>query len=236
MYKLLFLFFGMAITYGQKTTLYSVQLSKNEIDTIFSLEVKKKHNITFRVYRAYRYEDVNGQHLLLMTENAAKKENTAFIKENKHVYNDSIKAYFFDLKDEQLELKRTLTDFIGTNEVSEEFSIAYWTKFFALKDYDGNGTIDPILIYGSYGNNGTDDGRIKIMVFQGTRKSGIRHQNGTLDSERNTKVDASFYELPMGIQKQVMQQMQAITANGSGIFPDGWQKDMKAKKLVMNEF
>lgn len=83
--------------------------------------------------------------------------------------------------------------------------------------------------------NGASDGRIKIIILQNNQKIAIRHQNGVLDGERYTQVDAAFYELPKAIQQQVVKQMNAIMENDSGIFPSGWQEQMKAKKLRLAE-
>ena len=235
MYKLLFFFLALASSYGQETKIESHQLSENEINTIFSAEIKNKYDIDFEIYRGYRYDDKAGSHLILMTENSIPKGSDTFRKTHLEVYNDSLKAYFFDLKNEQLKLKRTLADFTINREFLPEYSIAFWTKFFELDDFDGDGIIDPILIYGTYGMNGSSDGRIKIIVLQNNQKIAIRHQNGILDGERNSVVDATFYDLPEGIQKQVIKQMKAIMENESGIFPSGWEEAMAAKKLKLTE-
>lgn len=225
------LFIVTSIVYGQESHIESKQLSKSEINAVFSQEVKNKHNITFDTYRAYSYDDVKGNHLVLMTHHITKKTNTAFIKENTTRYHDSIKAYFFHKRGSQLKLERTVTDFIKENTYSDEYSISFWTKFFSLDDYDGNGTIDPILIYGTYGSNGTIDGRIKIIILQNGEKTVIRHQNGILDGERVTQIDASFYDLPLGIQEQVVKLMRSITENGSGILPWDWEQERKERQL-----
>jgi len=235
MHKLLFFFLGITIAFAQENTIESRQLSETEIDTIFSSEVKNKYDINFNIYRAYSYNDIAGSHIILMTEDNIPKEGDTFRKTHLKVYNDSIKAYFFDQKDEQLKLKHLVTDFIVDREFLPEYSIAYWTKFFELDDYDGDGSIDPILIYGTYGMNGTSDGRIKIIILQNNQKIIIRHQNGVLDGERYTQVDAAFYELPNTIQQQVVEQMKAIMENDSGIFPSGWQEAIAAKKLKFDE-
>jgi len=211
MYKFLFFFLALASSYGQETKIESHQLSENEINTIFSAEIKNKYDIDFEIYRGYRYDDKAGSHLILMTENSIPKGSDTFRKTHLEVYNDSLKAYFFDLKNE------------------------FWTKFFELDDFDGDGIIDPILIYGTYGMNGSDDGRIKIIILQNNQKIAIRHQNGILDGERSSIVDATFYDLPEGIQKQVIKQMKAIMENESGIFPSGWEEAMAAKKLKLTE-
>ncbi|TMU50690.1 hypothetical protein FGG15_17980 [Flagellimonas algicola] len=118
---------------------------------------------------------------------------------------DSIKAFCYSFKDGSYRTQWSLKDFIlpGGNEVSEEYSISFWTKYFELKDYNGDGVVDPIMVYGTFGVNGTNDGRIKLLVYHNGIKRAIRHQNGTLDNERNTQVDEMYYLLPTGIQNRV---------------------------------
>ncbi|WP_370277515.1 M949_RS01915 family surface polysaccharide biosynthesis protein [Flavobacterium sp. J27] len=216
--------------FGQNLKTNSSQLTEQEIVSIFTESLKTKLKIDYSIYRIYKYEDNGGTHYLIMTENKTECDN------GKECF-DSIKAFCFNLKEEQYHLEWKLKDFIlpKGNEVSEEYSINFWTKYFELNDYDNDGFVDPIIVYGTYGMNGTDDGRIKIVVYHNGKKRAIRHQNGTLDFERNTKVDESYYELPIGIQKRVSQIMTSITENEHGIFPYGWQTAMKNKELNFDE-
>ena len=79
-----------------------------------------------------------------------------------------------------------------------------------MNDYNGDGLVDPILEYGTFGINGTSD-------------------------ERNTQVDELYYQLPTGIQNRVQKIMESITDNDHGIFPYGWQTAMKNQKLRFDE-
>lgn len=231
-------FIGLCLTisffsYGQQVT--SGELSSTQIDSVFPAAFKLKTGITFDVYKAFEYHDKAGDHFILMTEHTATTENDAFRKENTEVYHDSIKAYCFDRVGDSLVLKWSLSDFCTTNEFSEEHSISFWTKYFQLDDYDSDGIADPIIVYGSFGDNGTDDGRIRILTYYKGVKYAIRHQNGTLDYERNTKVDQAFYGLPASIQTRVRTIMRNITDNGHGIFPAGWTEAMNSKKTAFDE-
>mgnify|MGYP000170966827 CR=1 FL=1 len=214
--------------FGQDSTLVKNQMSVGEIDSIFTDSIKNKFKINYKVYRAYKYKDKIGNHIILMTEKVAKIKKL-------ETYYDTIIAYHFIVLKERLVLKWTVKDFIIKEEYSMEHSINFWTKYFAIDDYDGDGNVDPILVYGSFGANGTDDGRIKILIFYKGKKRAIRHHNGTLDSERNTQVDKAFYQLPIEIQKRVKLIMVEITKNDHGIFPYGWQDAMKNNKLYFDE-
>lgn len=216
--------------YGQNSEISRSQLTEQEIDSIFTDSLKTSLKIDFSIHRIYKYDDKGGTHFLIMTKNEIECDD------GQECY-DSIKAFCFSFKDDRFIQEWKLTDFIlpKGNQVSKEYSINFWTKYFELNDYDNDGSIDPIMVYGTYGMNGTDDGRIKILVYHNGKKRAIRHQNGTLDFERNTKVDELYYELPIGIKKRVSQIMANITENEHGIFPSGWQTAMENKKLNFDE-
>ena len=214
----------------QDMTISSKQLNPQEIDSIFTDVLKTKLQIEYSIYRIYEYNDKLGKHFIVMTENEFE------CNEKEQCFN-AIEAFCYSQKDGLYTLSWSLKDFIlpEGNEVSEEYSISFWTKYFELKDYNDDGIVDPIMVYGTFGMNGTSEGRIKILTYHNGIKKAIRHQNGTLDFERNTKVDDKYYELPKGIQNRVHKIMQSITENNHGIFPNGWQTAMKNKKLKFDE-
>jgi len=218
------------IAFGQDTKVSRKQFNQQEIDSIFTDSLKTKLQIEYPIYRIYQYNDKSGLHFIVMTKNEFECD------EQEKCFN-TIKAYCYINEDGLYNLEWNLTDFIlpKGNEVSEEYSISFWTKYFELNDYDKDGYIDPIIIYGTFGMNGTSDGRVIILVYHNGNKSIIRHQNGTLDFERNTQVDKEYYELPNGIQNRVRIIMDSITENNHGIFPNGWRNAMKNKKLKFDE-
>lgn len=213
-------------SFGQESNVTSKQLSEQEIDSVFTDSLKMKLQIKFPIYRIYKYNDKEGKHFIVMTE------NNIDCKEKKECY-DSIRAYCFSLNNQFFILKWSFKDYILPN--SYEYSISHWTKYFQIEDYDNDGIADPIMIYGTLGMNGTDDGRIKMLVYYKNNKKAIRHQNGVLDDERNTQVDKEFYELPIEIQNRVKVIMETINLNNHGIFPYGWEKAMKNEKLRFDE-
>ena len=73
------------------------------------------------------------------------------------------------------------------------------------------------------------------MIYYKNNKYGIRHQNGTLDFQRNTQVDADFYKLPIQIQKHVKEVMEKMTENRHAILPYGYKENMDAKKTYFDE-
>lgn len=121
-------------------------------------------------------------------------------------------------------------------EESDENSIWFWTKYVDFKDYDGDGLIEPVIIYGTSASaNGLYDGRINILIFYKGQKIAIRHQNSDIDLHRETVVDEGFYDLPGPLQAAIEQKMELMMKNGHAIFPRGWLTALKNKQTIFNE-
>ena len=205
-------------------------LTEHQTDSLFSPALKKSLGISFPIFRTYSYEDKSGKHFLILTEHS-------HISENGNTAIDSIKALNLKFVNGSFHTEWIAKDFILAkgNGVSDEHTISFWTKYLKLEDYDGDGLIDPILVYGTAGDNGTDDGRVKILVYYKGNKSAIRHQNGTLDFQRQTAIDQRIYSLPSGLQERIIQVMSLLTENDHAIFPGDWQQAMKDRKLKLSE-
>lgn len=227
---IIILFFQLCslFTYSQ-TDISSRTLTTNEIDLIFSYSVINELEIKFPIFRVYEYKDKLGKHYLVLTENG----NISIENPN----NDSIHGFCLSELNDKLNVDWKISDNIlkQGNEISEEFSIWFWTKYLLLEDIDNDGIIDPIVIYGTSGMNGTDDGRLIIISYFNKTKSTIYHQNGSLDDERNTKVDSLFYKLPINIQEKVKSQIQKMMDDNNIIFPRGWEESMLNKELMFDE-
>lgn len=223
---ILLLFVSMkTLCFGQGVS--SEQLSTSKIEAIFTDELKAKLKIDFDIFRVYQYQDASGEHLIVMTERPNKNVEKSY---------DAIKAFNFKVVNGEYTLEWSFRDFIlpPTRAVGET-SITFWTKYFVLDDYDEDGLIDPIFVYGTLALNGRDDGRIKILVYHKGLKRAIRHQNGVLDYDRHTQVDKKYYSLPTKIQARVKEIMDEITSNDHGIFPFDWEMKMKNKELTFDE-
>ncbi|MCR6639649.1 MAG: hypothetical protein NVV82_11880 [Sporocytophaga sp.] len=204
-------------------------LSSQEVDSIFTSEVKRQLNIRFPLFRVYEYSDHSGKHYLVLAEDG--------YPENDIPKNDSIQGLSIKVDNEQLKTEWSISDFRlkQGSEVSEETSIWFWAKYISLVDIDKDGFSDPIVIYGTSGLNGTQDGRIKILTFYKGAKRAIRHQNGILDSERHTQVDSYFYNLPVEIQGYVKGLMLRMMNDNDALFPNGWEEAMQKKKIRIDE-
>lgn len=202
-------------------------LTNTEVKEMFNDSVKSKFNIDYSIFRVYLYNDKTGKHFVALTE---KIDSITSANDTLH---HKIKAIKFSTGPIGLEKKWEINDLILKE--NDENSIWFWTKYCDFSDIDADGIIDPILVYGTSGLNGYDDGRIKILLFYRGQKIAIRHQNGVLDFQRNTQVDQAFYLLDLSIQNRIKDVMQKMIDSNHAIFPYGWQNAMKKQKLKFDE-
>lgn len=216
-------------TQRKETDTKEIIASQEEIAKIFTGDIKKKHGIYFPILHIYKYKDPTGMHYLVLTEHVEKIEQDT-------LYN-AIKAFDFSLKDNTLMKEWELSDQRRKGKTGEEAenSIWFWTKYCSIKDIDGDGKVDPVIVYGTFGGDGYDDGRLHICIYYKGQKRMIRHQNSPYDDMRNTRVEKTFYTLPQKIQRYIQALMKNMENDNHAIFPYGYEKDMQHKVLFMRE-
>lgn len=211
------------------TTSYKI-LSKAATDAFFTPGLKKKNLMNFPIFRAYTYTDRNGTYYVALTESA---DTT---NAEKDTVNHAIKAVNFK-SDQSLTLKKwEINDFIlpDVKNEKQESSIWFWTKYCSFNDLDHDGSADPVIVYGTFGNNGYSDGRVKIIIFYKGQKIAIRHQNSILDPGRKTQVDLTFYSLPKQVQDKVKKIMLTMSEKKHALFPSGYEEKMEKKVTQIN--
>lgn len=200
--------------------LKSDTLTDKELNKFFPQEVKERWGIHYPIYRTYRYLDEAGEHFFVMTESSYEPKDKP-AGDHPSPFNDSIKGHKFRMEGDELKKEWDLRDFIlEENTASKEYSIWFWTNYCSFKDADEDGRIEPIIVYGTSGRNYTSDGRIKILVYDEGEKYAIRHQNGTLDQQRHTRIEAKFSDLSEGIRTQVNKLMERMEADDNAIFTE----------------
>lgn len=204
-------------------------LSPTVTAAIFTDNIVKQFNLQYPIRRVYSYHDQSGTYYLALCESIDEvtKDDTLHHK---------IKAV--NLKKDGNILVKTweLNDFMNSHDPvgGQESSIWFWTKFCEIKDLDGDGNVDPLIVYGSSGINGYDDGRIKIIINYKGQKIAVRHQNSTLDEGRHIQIDAAFYTLPQPIQQRVRKLMQTLAEKDFALYPHEYESAMNKKKLLID--
>lgn len=196
----------------------SSQIRKNEskildsiqVGNIFTKKEKKNLKIKYPIVRVYKYHDITGENYLVLTE----RKDIRSGKEE--AVNDSIQAFNFKVKDGLLKEEWSLRDFIIKDEYVKEDSIWFWTKYIDVNDYDNDGVMEPIIIYGT--SEEYDYDRMKMLVYHKGKKKGVRHQNASLDDDRITQVDKSIFLLPIEIKKEIKLLINKIEDNNHSMF------------------
>ena len=193
-------------------------LSQSQVSATINDAVKKQFAIDFPILRVYKYVDRSGQYYCVLTE---KLDTVASEEEGKY---DSLHLAIraIDLREDSGKLKKVweINDHANLNPKIEgvEQSLWFWTKYIEFTDFDGDGLIEPIIVYGSHSDSDLASGRIKFIIYHKGRKVAIRHQDSDLDEGRSTQIDKKFYTLPSKLKESIHAKMLAMNKAGQAIF------------------
>ncbi|SEL85977.1 hypothetical protein SAMN04487910_3510 [Aquimarina amphilecti] len=193
------------------------KISKKEMNAVFSNRRQIQLGISYPLYQAYNYKDESGEYYLLLTDH--KKA----ITEKKDTLYDNI--YGVNLRVEKNQFKKRST-IKGEIDQDWETSIGFWNQYSKLEDFDGDGVIDPIIVYGTITPSKYEDGRVRIIAYNKKSRVTIKHQNSEIPDGRITKINKKFYNFPPQIQEAVKIIMKSMTKNGHAFFADDWEKKM----------
>jgi len=215
---------------AQNYTTFSEKLDESKQAKLFTAEKNIQLGIKYPIFRVYEYRDKTGIYYCVLTESRDKIDSKG------DTTNYKIQALNYKVQNGEWTKTWEINDFIRKGEpYLDENTMWFWTKYVQFEDLDNDGIIEPIIVYGTFALNGYSDGRIKFIINYKGKKYAIRHQNGILDDERNTQIDASFYTLPSSIQQSINATMELMTENEHAIFPYRWQKGMQQKKTELFE-
>lgn len=183
-----------SVIFAQKIT--SNRLTKNQI-----IDKKLDAISDFPIYRAFEFSDKGGIYNLLITENQK-------IVTKKDTLNTKIKAICV-LNDHGGFVDQWQINDLLENSDPKETNIWFWTKYCSTKDIDGDGYIDPIMVYGT---RDEDDNikRLKIIAVYKNKKYAIRAVECELDYCRSFKKDQNWNTLPQKIKTHIDQLTEKI--------------------------
>jgi hypothetical protein len=183
-YILILLSFYSPFIFSQK--IESHRLTKQEI---YERELE---NVTdFPIYRAFEFQDKGGIYELVLGENQktiSKKDTLNTKIQAICVVNDHVG--FLE--------KWRINDFLE-DYVPKETNIWFWTKYCSAKDIDGDGYIDPVIVYGTR-TEYNEIRRVKIITVYKNKKYAIRAVECDLDHCRSFKKDQNWNTLPQKIK------------------------------------
>ena len=183
-------------------------------------EALKKAGFELPVFRRYCYSDKAGSHVLLLGE----KQDLPFSEER---LSSTIQAALYKVGADggSLTPEWSIRDFAG----KEEAGLNFRSKLIELADIDGDGLVDPVLVYRFFEPDGADRivnddfvGRIKIVAFHQGRKATIHAITGNLDGDRKTTANANYFALPKPVQQHLVKKMAAMYSAGQFGFDNSY--------------
>lgn len=186
-YFLLLLFFFSILSFSQKIESY--RLTKSEIN-----ERELNQVSDFPIYKAFECSDKAGVYALLLCENQKSISK-------KDTLNTKIQA-IYTMSDHGGFLEKWRINDLLENTEPKETNIWFWTKYCSTKDLDGDGYIDPVIVYGTRNEN-NEIRRVKIITVYKNKKYAIRAIECDLDYCRSFKKDKDWNLLPQKIKTYV---------------------------------
>ncbi|WP_298547572.1 M949_RS01915 family surface polysaccharide biosynthesis protein [uncultured Aquimarina sp.] len=196
------------------------KLSKKEMNAVFPNRRQIQLGISNPLYQVYNYKDKSGEYYLLLTD------HKNVINEEKDTLYDNI--YGLNLRVEKNQFKKRST-IKGEMDPEWETSIGFWNQYSQLSDLDGDGEVDPIIVYGTSTHSLYEDNKVKIIAYYKKSRVTIKHQNSEIPDGRITKINKKLYSFPKQIQEAVIEKMNLMTKNGHAVFADDWEKSIKNK-------
>lgn len=202
----LFLFLINSILgFSQKTESY--RLTKEEIAQ------RELDNITdFPIYKAFELSDKGGVYDLIFTENRKTISK-------KDTLNTKIQAICV-MSDHGGFLEKWRINDLLEDYIPKETNIWFWTKYCSYKDLDGDGYIDPVIIYGTR-TEYDEIRRVKIITVYKNKKYVIRAVECDLDDCRSFKKDANWNTLPQKVKTYVDQLVVKLRKEQNLLLKDG---------------
>ncbi|MET0945791.1 MAG: hypothetical protein ABWY22_10305 [Flavobacterium sp.] len=191
--------------YAQKVESYRLtkeQITERELDGVSDLPI----------FKAFEYSDKGGVYELLLCEN----QKTI---SKKDTLNTKIHA-ICTINDHGGFLEKwRINDLLEITE-PQETNIWFWTKYCSTKDLDGDGYIEPIIIYGTK-NEDDEISRVKIITVYKNKKYVIRAVECVFDECRSFKKDANWNLLPQKIKVYVDNLVEKIRTEQGLLLKDG---------------
>ncbi|KGF82400.1 hypothetical protein IA69_06180 [Massilia sp. JS1662] len=166
----------------------------------------KAAKVTLPVFAHFCYRDKSGDYVVYLTESGDRRNDGDTLS-------SKIGAYLF-----KINAGPTLAAMGTVSDSAPEAmaGVQWWTKLTELNDIDGDGLVDPILVYRFYDSDGGKmlsdpyEGRLKIIAFHRNAKIAIRAITGNLDLQRSTTASASYFELPPVLQTHLVRKMKRM--------------------------
>lgn len=175
-----------------------------EIQKLFVERIKDDLGILGSIKKVFEYNDKSGLKYLVTAQD-----------NNDNSESESIQFLILRKENKKLSKMEVIKDSVL---ISNESNIFIWHKYLTIDDIDKDGFVDLIFVYGTKGDNGFDDGRVVQIILYKNTKTVIKHQNASLDDDRSTLIESSYYGLPIEIKEEVHSKINSMIENRLAIF------------------
>lgn len=173
------------------------------------------------VQRVYEYRDKGGLWNVVLCENHATITG-------KDTFNTRLKAIGL-LNDHGGYLdKWTIQDAVMRKEIPDqeqlpENNIWFWTKYSSFTDMDGDGYVDPLIVYGTTAEDKPPHSvqRVKLILVYKGKKYAIRAVECMLDYCRHLQYDPAYRNLPATLRRKVETVMEQMRREQDLILHEG---------------
>jgi hypothetical protein len=194
-----------------------------------SADALKKIAFDLPAFKRYCYTDKGGSHALLLGE----KQDLPFAEE---LLSSAIRASQYKIEaDNTLTPEWSIRDFAGKDEAGVNFR----SKLIELADIDGDGLVDPVLVYRFFNQTDAehiddDDyvGRIKLVAFYKGSKATVHAVTGHYDGERKTTANSNYFALPKPVQQHLVKKMRAMSEAGQFGFDNSYGFEPKKERAA----
>ena len=182
-------------------------------------EALKAAGFELPVFKRLCFSDRSGSHVLVLGE----AQDAPFAEE---LLSKTLQAALYKVEGgRSLSKQWSIRDFASKDEAGVNFR----SKLIELTDLDGDGLVDPVLVYRFFDRKDathfeSDDfaGRIKIVAFHRGRKAAIHAITGQLDGERTTTANGNYFALPKPVQQHLVRKMAAMYEAGQFGFDNSY--------------
>jgi hypothetical protein len=172
-------------------------------DFLVHRDTLKNAKVALPVFEHFCYSDSSGDYVLYLTASRDRRYDGADLS-------SKIGASLFKINaGPTLALKGTVSD----SALEGMAGVQWWPKLTELSDIDGDGLVDPVLVYRFYERENDKklsdpyEGQLKIIVFHRDAKAAIRATTGDLDLQRSTTASAPYFKLPPVLQMYLVRKM-----------------------------
>ena len=173
-----------------------------------SAETKSSIADGFTVFQTMCYADASGSYVLYLLVDKGKAALERQLPR-------AVQVQLFKLIDGAPRPQAVARD----ASAADETGVVFLPELIEVGDIDGDGLIDPVIVYRFYASDGDRDGnddfsgRIKIITFYKGQKVAIRAVTGTLDDSRSTTASSNFFKLPKKAQGHLVEKMKRMYDN-----------------------